>query len=60
VNLCIRAAITKHKPLSVNIRVFNAYVNKIKRSIKLNKVFANAKCRLRLENSTSWGSTFLM
>ena len=59
-NLCIRAAIAKHKPLSVNIRVLNAYVNKIKRSIELNKVFANAKYRLRLENITRWGSTFLM
>ena len=27
---------------------------------KLNKVFANAKCRLRLEKSTRMGSTFLM
>ena len=38
----------------------NAYVNRIKQSIELNKVFANAKCRLRLENITRWGSTFLM
>ena len=59
-NLCIRAAIAKHKPLSINIRVLNAYVNKIKRSIELSKVFANAKCRLGLENSTRWVSTFLM
>jgi len=60
VNLCIRTALAKHKPINSNIRSLNAYVARIKRTIELNKVFANAKCRLRLENSTRWGSTFLM
>lgn len=59
-NLCIRTAIAKHKPLNVNIRILNSYVNRIKRTIRLNEIFVNAKCRLRLENSTRWGSTFLM
>ena len=37
-----------------NIRSLNAYVARVKRTIELNNVFANAKCR-RLENSTRWG-----
>jgi hypothetical protein len=59
-NLCIRTAIAKHKPLNINIRILNSYVNRVKRTIRLNEIFVNAKCRLRLENSTRWGSTFLM
>jgi hypothetical protein len=59
-NLCLRTAIAKHKPLNINIRILNSYVNRIKRSIRLNDIFVNAKCRLRLENTTRWGSTFLM
>jgi len=47
VNLCIRTALAKHKPINSNIRSLNAYVARIKRTIELNKVFANAKCRLR-------------
>ena len=43
VNLCIRTALAKHKPLNSNIRSLNAYVARIKRSTELNKVFADAE-----------------
>ena len=59
-NLCIRISIAKHKPLHIKIRILNSYVHRIKRTIRRNEIFVNAKCRLRLENSTRWGSTFLM
>ena len=55
VNLCIRTAVAKHKHLNSNILILNAYVARIKWTIELNKVFANAKCCLRSENSTKWG-----
>ena len=38
----------------------NNFISKIKKSISLNKIFSDAKCRLRLENVTRWGSAFLM
>ena len=44
----------------IQIRQLNIWVTKIKKSVELTKVFANAKCRQRLENETRWGSTFLM
>ena len=42
------------------IRSLNKWVTKTRASVQLTKVFANAKCRQRLENETRWGSTFLM
>jgi hypothetical protein len=35
-------------------------ITKIRKSVELTKIFANAKCRQRLDNETRWGSTFLM
>ena len=43
-----------------HVRLLNVCITKIKISVELTKVFANAKCRQRLDNETRWGSTFLM
>ncbi len=60
INLAVRSAIKKHKTLSNQMRKLNIWITKIRKSVELTKVFANAKCRQRLENETRWGSTFLM
>jgi hypothetical protein len=59
-NLAVKTAIKQHKIIPKHFRLLNIFISKIKKSIELNKVFANQKCRLRLENSTRWGSGFLM
>ena len=43
-----------------HIRQLNIWITKIRKSVELTKIFANAKCRQRLDNETRWGSTFLM
>ena len=60
INLAVRSAIKKHNFFSIQIRKLNVWITKIRKSVELTKVFANAKCRQRLENETRWGSTFLM
>ncbi len=60
INLAVRSAIKKHKTLSNQMRKLNIWITKTRKSVELTKVFANAKCRQRLENETRWGSTFLM
>ena len=58
--MSVRSAIKKHSSMQIKIRKLNVWVTKRVKSVELTKVFANAKCRLRLENETRWGSTFLM
>jgi len=60
INLVVKSAIRKHKTIAKHLRILNNFITKIRNTIELNKVFANQKCRLRLENSTRWGSGFLM
>jgi hypothetical protein len=43
-----------------HIRKINIWITKIRKSVELTKIFANAKCRQRLDYETRWGSTFLM
>lgn len=38
----------------------NKFINHVKRTVSLNNIFVNLKCRLRLENATRWGSAFLV
>ena len=59
-NLAIKTAIREHKTIERHFRILNNFISKIKKTIHLNRLFANAKCRLRLENITRWGSGFLM
>jgi len=42
-----------------HIRKLNIWITKIRKSVELTKIFANAKCRQRLDNETRWGSTFI-
>ncbi len=46
--------------MSNQIRKLNIWITKIRKSVELSKLFANAKCKQRLENETRWGSTYLM
>ena len=59
-NLAVKTAIREHKTIERHFRLLNNFISKIKRTIQSNRIFANAKCRLRLENITRWGSGFLM
>ena len=59
-NLAVKLAIREHKTIERHFRLLNNFISKIKRTIQPNRIFANAKCRLRLENITRWGSGFLM
>ena len=59
INLVVKSEIKKHKTIAKHLRILN-FITKIRNTIELNKVFANKKCRFRLENSTRWRSGFLM
>ena len=50
----------RHKTILTHVKKLNSFINSIRKSVQLTKIFANEKCRLRLENLTRWGSTFLM
>jgi hypothetical protein len=56
----VRSAIKKHQKMQFQIRRINVWITAIRKSVQLTKIFANAKCRQRLDNETRWGSTFLM
>ena len=60
INLAVRSAIKNHRNMQTHLRAINIWITKIRKSVELTKVFANAKCRQRLDNDTRWGSTFLM
>jgi hypothetical protein len=45
------------KALSNTMRKLNIWITKIRKSVELTIVFANAKCRQQLEKKTRWGST---
>jgi hypothetical protein len=59
-NLAVRTSIALHPLVSSHFKKLNAFCSKIRNSIDLNNVFKEAKCRLRLENATRWGSAFLL
>ena len=59
-NLAVKSAMKKHKTIVQHVKKLNSFINSIRKSVQLTKIFANEKCRLRLENLTRWGSTFLM
>lgn len=59
-NLAIRRGISLCDELkSILVALNNANVQ-IRRSIKLNSMFRNKKCRLRCENATRWSSSYLL
>ena len=60
INLVVKSAIKNHKTVEKHLKILNNFIKRIRNTIELNKVFADHKCRLRLENSTRWGSGFLM
>ena len=60
INLAVKNAIKRHETMRIQIRKLNIWVTKIRKSVELTKVFANSRCRLRLDNETRWGSSFLM
>ena len=60
INLAVRRSIKKTPLMLKDIRKLNIWISKIRKSVELTKVFANGKCRQRLDNETRWGSTFLM
>ena len=59
-NLAIRQAISKHKPLSKIILKLNKCNKHFRRTIALSRILRQKKCRLRTENLTRWSSTYLM
>jgi hypothetical protein len=60
INLAVKNAIKRHETMRIQIRKLNIWVTKIRKSVELTKVFGNSRCRLRLDNETRWGSSFLM
>ena len=58
-NLCVRSAVAKHPIVENNLSLIRQFVVKIKKCPRLSDLFEDAKCRLRTENDTRWGSTYL-
>ena len=58
INLAVRSSIKKTHLMLKDIRKLNIWISKIRKSVELTKVFANGKCRQRLDIETRWGSTF--
>ncbi len=58
-NLAIRGAIGCNQTITSDLKKLNQYVNKVRRSHNMNRIFQNYRCRLRFENQTRWGSAFL-
>jgi hypothetical protein len=59
-NLAVRHAIESHGSICKILSKINSSNATIRRSVRLNNVFAEKKCRLRIENLTRWSSSFLM
>lgn len=60
INLAVRTAMIKQNQICEILFALNKFINHVKRSFSLNKIFVRLKCRLRLENATRWGSAFLV
>ena len=60
INIAVRKAISSHPSLCKILRDLNIKNKKIRRSLKLSKVFRKKKSKLRLENLTRWSSAYLM
>ena len=58
-NLCVRSAVVKHPIVENDIYLIRQFVVKINKFPRLSDLFEDAKCRLRTENDTRWGSTYL-
>ena len=58
-NLAVRNAMSQHGMICSDLKKLNSFISTIRCSYNLDRVFQNSKCRLRLENSTRWGSAFL-
>ncbi len=59
-NLAVRHPIESHGAICKILSKINSSNASIRRLVKLNNVFADKKCRLRIENLTRWSSSFLM
>ena len=59
-NIAIREAIKMHQPILDLLKKLNKSNSHVRRSIELNSIFKNNKCRLRLENNTRWSSAYLL
>lgn len=58
-NLAVRHAISMHQ-IGEDLKKLNTANAHTRKSIELNKVFAQSKARLRIENATRWSSAYLM
>ncbi len=58
-NLAVRRAIENNQSVSSELKQLNKFVNKVRRSHNMNRIFQDYRCRLRFENKTRWGSAFL-
>lgn len=59
-NIAIREAIKMHQPILDQLKKLNKSNSHVRRSIELNSIFKNNKCRLRLENNTRWSLAYLL
>ena len=59
-NLAVKSAMNSHGTITKQVKKLNSFISSIRKSVEQTKHFAFDKCRLRLENITRWGSTFLM
>lgn len=60
INLAVRTAMIQQQQICNILASLNKFINHVKRTVSLNNIFVNLKCRLRLENATRWGSAFLV
>lgn len=58
-NLCLRGAFVKHQTICKDIKTLNRMIERIRKSYDLSRVFHDLKARLRLENTTRWGSAYI-
>ena len=59
-NLAIRRGISLSEEIKSILVALNDANATIRRSIKLNSMFRDKKCRLRCENATRWSSSYLL
>jgi hypothetical protein len=59
-NLAVRSAVKNQPFVKQQLKKLNDFAVKIRKTIKISSYFKNAKARLRTENNTRWGSSFLV
>lgn len=59
-NLSVKGAMITHTVICSNFVLLNKWIAHIKNCTILNQIFRELLCRLKLENSTRWGSVYVL